>query len=176
MPRRRGIFPRAIRWLRNRHLSHREGETQRLPEENRHTSPEEDESQRLSQDNEHSLSEEEEETQRRQEDGRQRLLRREADERLATLGVIFSNRWIQSQRGRPENQRLQASNEYDPSRLDGPIVQTFSLVEVPQPVQRITRSLTLVIVENGRRFRCEIIEVDSQFLIWTVTGYYPGWN
>ncbi|KAM0806240.1 hypothetical protein BDR22DRAFT_10428 [Usnea florida] len=163
MPRRRGIFRRAIRWLRNRHFSHREGETQRLPEENRHSSPEEDESQRLSQDNEPSLSEEEEETQS------------QADERLASLGVIFSNRWIQSQRGRPENQRLQATNEHDPSRLDGPIVQTFSLVEVPQPVQRISRSLTLVIVENGRRFRCEIIEVDSQFLIWTVTGYYPGW-
>ena len=170
MPRRRGIFRRAIRWLRNRHLSRQEGENQRLPEENRHSSPEEDESQRLSQDNAHSLSEEEEETQRLQEDNR------EADGRLATLGVIFSNRWIQLQRGRPENQRLQASNEYDPSRLDGPIVQTFSLVEVPQPVQRISRSLTLVIVENGRRFRVEIIEVDSRFIIWTVTGYDPGWN
>ena len=175
MPRRLRIIRRAIHWLRNRHLSRQERETQRLQEENRHSSPEEEESQRPSEDNEHSLPEEEE-AQRVPEDNRQHLVRREVDRRLATLGVIFYNRWIQSQRWQLENQRLQTSNEFDPSRLDGPIVQTFSLLEVPQPVQNIRRSLTLVIVENGRRFRCEIIEVNSQFIIWTVTGYYRGWD
>ena len=176
MPRRPRIFRRVVRWLRNRHLSRQEREAQRLREENRHSSPEE-ESERPSEDNEHSLPEEEEEAQRIPEDNRQHLLRGEVDRRLATLGVIFYNRWIQSQRRQPENQRLQTSNEFDPSRLDGPIVQTFSLLEVPPAVQRrISRSLTLVIVENGRRFRCEIIEVNSQYIIWTVTGYYRGWD
>ena len=172
MPQRPRIIRRAVRWLRNRHLSRQEREAQRLPEE---------ESQRPSEDNENSLpeeeeEEEEEETQRAPEDDRQHLVRREVDPRLATLGVIFCNRWIQSQRRHSENQRLPTSNEYDPSRRNGPIVQTFSLLEVPQPVQNISRSLTLVIVENGRRFRVEIIEVNSQFIIWTVTGYYPGWD
>ena len=165
MPRRPRIIRRVVRWLRNRHLSRQEREAQRLQEENRHSSPDE-ESQRASEDNEHSLPEEEEEPQRVPQDNR----------RLATLGVIFYNRWISSQRRQPENQRLPTSNELDPSRLDGPTVQTFSLLEVPRPVQNISRSLTLVIVENGRRFRVEIIEVNSQVIIWTVTGYYRGWD
>ena len=174
MPRRPRFIRRALRWLRNRHLSRQERETQRLPEEDRHSSPEEEEFQRLPEDNEHSLEEEEEENQRPPEDNQQHLVRRELDRQLATLGVIFYNRWIQSQRRVPENQRLQASNEFDPSRADGPIVQTFSLLEVPRPVQQISRSLTLVIVENGRRFRVEIIEVNSHHIIWTVTGYFQG--
>ena len=175
MPRGRGIFRRAVRWLGNRRSSRQEGESQRLREENRHSSPDEEETQRLSEDNEHSLPDEEE-TPRLPEDNRQHLVRSEGDRRLATLGVIFYNRWIQNQRRRPENQRLQTSNEPDPSRADGPIVQTFSLLEAPQPVHNISRSLTLVIVENGRAFRIEIIEVNSHSIIWIVTGYYQGWN
>ena len=167
MPRRPRIIQRALHWLRNRHLLRPERETQRPAEEDRHSSPEEEEFQRPPEDNEH-------EAQRLPEDNRQHLERRELDPQLATLGVIFCNRWIESQRRMPENQRLQSSNEFDPSRTDGPIVQTFSLLEIPQPVQHISRSLTLVIVENGRRFRVEIIEVDSSFIIWTVTGYFRG--
>lgn len=175
MPRRPGIIRRAVRWLRNRHSSREEEETQRLPEDNRHSVPEEGETQELSEDDRHSLPEEGE-TPRLPEDHRQQLARREVDRRLATSGVISYNRWIQVQRGIPHNQRLPTSNEFDPSNVDGPIVQTFSLLEVPQPVQNISRSLTLVIVENGRAFRCEIIEVNSHFLIWTVTGYFRRGN
>ena len=167
MPRRPRIIRRALRWLRNRHLLRQEREAHRLPEVDRHSSPEDEEFQRPPEDDEH-------EGQRLPEDNRQQLERREVDPQLATLGVIFCNRWLQSQRRMPENQRQQSSNEFDPSRTDGPIVQTFSLLEVPQPVRHISRSLTLVIVENGRRFRCEIIEVNSSFIIWTVTGYFRG--
>ena len=51
-------------------------------------------------------------------------------ERKRRLKVVDSDRWIESQREITHYQRLQTSNELDPSSTDGPFVYVFSLLEV----------------------------------------------
>lgn len=47
---------------------------------------------------------------------------------------------------------------------------TFSLLQVPEGVRSITRSLVLVFEENGVGFRIDLIQLYDGGIIWAVTA------
>lgn len=89
--------------------------------------------------------------------------------------MIEYNRWIERQRRIEHNLRLQRENQDElrnPRR--GPFVYTAQLLQVPEGVERISRSLVLDIEESGVRFRFDIIQVYNDHVTWAVTASWPG--
>ncbi len=88
--------------------------------------------------------------------------------------IISYNQWIVRQRHIAHNQRLQTESRDDPSNPGGePTVYRFSLLEVPEEVQRVTRGLVLIIAENGVIFRLDLVQEYDGRITWAVTASWP---
>lgn len=117
-------------------------------------------------------SSEQEDARRLAEQHEQRLA--EALEQSQRWRVITYNRWIERQREIAHNQRLQTETRDDSSTTAGRIVYRFSLLEIPEQIQSISRSLGLVIEENGMIFRLDVVQVYNEHVTWAVTALWPG--
>ena len=104
-----------------------------------------------------------------QRDLEERQQRRAAELAIAQRARILNyRRWIERQRHIAHNQGLRTEARGDPDDPgEGP---TVLLLHVPEPIERINRSLVLIIEENGVRFKVDIIEVDHQQILWAVSA------
>ena len=71
--------------------------------------------------------------------------------------ILAYNRWIERQRdiARRETEGHDASTNAE----EGPIIFRTQLPQAPEGLERLSHSLILVIRENGRRFRLDLVQV-----------------
>ena len=84
--------------------------------------------------------------------------------------IIAYNEWIGRQQDIAHNLLLQTINQRELSNPGRPLVYTFSLLQVPEGVRSITRSLILVIEDNGMRFQMDLIQLYDGGIVWAVTA------
>lgn len=96
-----------------------------------------------------------------------RALEIEHRERLRTIAY---NHWIARQRHITQNLRLETEGQDGPG---GPAFHRFQLLHVPEGVDRVNRSLALVIEENDARFRIDFVHVHGQNLTWAIEAEWP---
>ena len=156
MPQRPTIVRRVRNWLRNRISSSGREQTQPVSEGR---------PQPISAEQRHYILAE---VHRRIVHERHPAFEQEQRDRQRELGY---SRWLERQRWIAYNQRLQTEYQEGPG---GPLVYRFQLLELPEELERVNRSLVLTIDENSVRFRLEVVQVDNDHITWAVTVYRLG--
>ena len=104
---------------------------------------------------------EEEEQQRVFEEHQQRQQRQAEELEIRRVQrVLAYNRWIERQR---DISRRRAEGQGTPATAEeGPTIYRSQLPQIPEALERITRSLVLTIEENGGRFRLDVVQVYNE--------------
>ena len=187
MPRRPNPFRRIIQWVRRR-TSLSEEEAHRPLEERvseQQLSEERLGEQQLSEERlgEHELSEErlaahnllqqrlleQELLERRileQRIREQRPPRRAGGpERRHRVRVLYTNRWTESEQ---DLAQLATEGRHETHRPGEPIIYRVQILERPEAIANIRRSLTMTIEENGLLFRFDLLETYDEELNWAM--------
>ena len=75
----------------------------------------------------------------------------------------------------PHNLPLRTENRDEPANQGrGPMVYRFQILNPSEDIQRINRTLVLLIEENGVRFQLDMVQIFNDQVIWTITAGWPG--